>query len=211
MIISIGGNDISNGTNVECVEEKYDQLIQYIQKINQDCKVVICTACPRQDCDVSELNMILKSLSDEYSTLLVDMEDYFSNQDGIPVLRYYSKDKIHLSNAGIRRLLDAVEKSCVGLRLVEKFEMCVFNNRQVRNHTGNPRRSRPAKRPSTQPSNRQIKQQNMNRNYVGSNNAQSCVKCGLTNHSTFNCKHKGQIKCHSCGYLGHKQIRCPNK
>lgn len=211
VIISIGGNDISNGTNVEYVEEKYDQLIQYIQKINQDCKIVNCTACPRQDCNVSELNSILRSLSDEYSTHLVDMEEYFYNQDGTPTLRYYRKDKIHLSNAGIRRLLDAVEKSCDGLRLVENFEMCVFNNRRVGNRARNPHRSRPDKRQSTQPSNRQNNQQHRSRNYAASNRPQSCVKCGETNHSTFNCKHKEQIKCHSCGYLGHKQFRCPNK
>lgn len=203
VIISVGGNDISNGTNVEYVEEKYDQLILYIKNINQDCKVVICTACPRQDCNVSELNGILTSLSEEYNTNLVDMEKYFCDQNEIPTLRYYGKDKIHLSKPGIRRLLDAIEKSCDGLVLVENFELCAFI-------------SRPKGKPYLGLNSRRQAEQHKQwvpsgRNNKSNNKTQCCVKCGLTNHSTFNCLHKEQIKCHSCGFLGHKQYRCPSK
>lgn len=76
-IISVGGNDISNGPNVEYVEEKYDQLLQYIKNANTDLNVVLCTACPRQDCSVTDLNDIIKCPSDEYGAQLVEMEKYF--------------------------------------------------------------------------------------------------------------------------------------
>lgn len=101
MIISVGGNDIASGTNAKYVEEKYYQMIQCIKRVNQDCNIVICTPSPRQDCKVSELKGILKSLNDDYITDFIDMEERFCSQDGIPNLRYYGRGKIHLSNAGI--------------------------------------------------------------------------------------------------------------
>lgn len=206
VVISVGGNDLSNGSNVEYIEEKFDQLLLYIKKINPDCNVVICTACPRQDCVVTELNSILRSLSEEYCLQLVDMEKHFCDTDGIPVLRYYSKDKIHLSKSGIRRLLDAMEKSCDSLVLVDNFEQCVFGSRHNVKHTvhNNYRKQ------SVQNHQRRG-QVPSRRNFSANNKPRGCVKCGESNHSTFDCKHKDQIQCHSCGYFGHKQMRCPNK
>ena len=98
VIISVGGNNASNGSNIEYVEEKYDQLFQYIKKANSAVNIILCTASPRKNCLVTELNDI-KSLSEEHRTKLVDMENYFCD-DGNPVFRYYRKDKIHLSKSG---------------------------------------------------------------------------------------------------------------
>lgn len=206
IVISVGGNDLSKGSNVEYIEEKFDQLLLYIKKISPDCKVAICTVCPRQDCDVTELNGILRSLSEEYCLQVVDMEKHFCDSDGIPVLRYYSKDKIHLSKSGIRRLLDAMEKSCDSLVLVENFEQCVFGGRHSAKHN-----VQHNNRKHSVLSHHRREQIPSSRNFLANSKSQGCVKCGESNHSTFDCKHKDQIQCYSCGYFGHKQMRCPNK
>ena len=80
VIIYVGGNDVSNGSNVEYVEEKYDQLLQYIKDNNGDISITLCTVCPRKDADVTDLNEIVTALSEEYSTQLVEMEKYFCTE-----------------------------------------------------------------------------------------------------------------------------------
>lgn len=200
----MGGNDISKCSNLEYVEEKYDQLLIHIQAANPGCKVVMCTVCPPRDCNVSELNDILNHLSTEHNTQLVDMEKQFSSSDGNPTLRYYGKDRIHLSKPGVRRFLDSTEKGCDDLVLVDNFQLCVFGRpptSQVRPKQ-NQRRIGQSGRPEL-----------VNRRSVSStrDRLQKCVKCGERNHATFDCKHKEQTKCHSCSYFGHKQSKCSNK
>ena len=200
VLIYVVGNDVSNGSNVEYIENKYDQLLQYIKNENGDINIVICTICPRRDADVTELNDIIKALSNEYGAKLVEMEDYFC-KDGNPVIRYYDTDQIHLSKSGTRRLLDRIEKSVEGLILVDNYESCAYgrrpaNTRENRTSGGTGAHNQRQKS-SLHGSRRQSRT--------------SCVKCGETNHSTFQCKHKTQIKCHDCGFLGHKQSKCPNK
>ena len=46
VIIYVGGNDASSGTDVEYFEEKFDQVIQHIKESNNQCKIVLCTSCP---------------------------------------------------------------------------------------------------------------------------------------------------------------------
>ena len=38
-----------------------------------------------------------------------------------------------------------------------------------------------------------------------------CMKCGLTNHTTIDCHHKGQLLCYACNNYGHKDSICWNK
>lgn len=205
VVISVGGNDISNGSDIEYVEEKYNQLIQYIKTANSGIAIILCTASPRKDCLVSDLNDIIKSLSEAHCTKLVKMENYFCDIQGNPVPRYYSRDKIHLSKSGIRRLLDSIEKSVDNIALVENFEACIFDRRadKQRSQYINQRRG-----------DSQNQQRSVNYRVASGHRRstdQMCVKCGESNHATFDCKHKAQIKCYACGFLGHKQYRCPNQ
>ena len=204
VVIYVGGNDISNGSSVEFVESKYDQLLQYLKGANDEITITICTVCPRRDADVTDLNDILKTLGEEYNAHVVEVEDYFCT-DGHPVKRYFSNDQIHLSRSGIRRLLDCIEKSTERISLVDNYESCSYGRSPVKNKDNRRRRD-----------NRAESQQQKTRNLHASGGRDrrtntSCVKCGETNHPTFQCKHKTQIKCHDCGFLGHKQSKCPNK
>ena len=205
IIISVGGNDISNGSNLEYVEEKYDQLLRQIQAGNPDCQKVICTICPRQDCNTTEMNGLLRLLSIEHGATLVEMEKHFCGLDGNPTLRYYGKDNIHLSKSGVRRFLDAIEKTYENLKLVNNFDLCVFGKPVVHQNTSQNHQRKVSQ--TSRWGNRFIPR---NINPVR-DRTQKCDKCGETNHSTFDCKHKEQIKCYSCGFFGHKQLRCLNK
>ena len=42
------------------------------------------------------------------------------------------------------------------------------------------------------------------------NNAERCFKCGLTNHKTYQCRHKKQLQCYICKFYGHKDSVCWN-
>lgn len=156
---------------------------------------------------MTELNDIIKCLGEEYGAQLVEMDKYFCTPEGQPVLRYFGKDKIHLSKSGIRRLLDSMEKICGSGALVENFEQCVYGRSPRKQGFQQPKYQRPRSQPNR--GNRRMREHH-GQTKPNSKNHQSCVKCGESNHSTFDCKHRGQIKCHSCRFLGHKQSRCPN-
>lgn len=216
VILSVGGNDLANSRDPEYIEERFDQLFVQIRNRNPDCKIIVCTICPRTDCTVNELNTLLSSLCGEHGIQIVDMENFFCNVDGHPILRYYKTDKIHLSRSGIRRLLDSIEKTCSNTSLVDNYEHCAFGRAVGKQNTHGPSPQSGFKdqdqRSGWQRPQHRVQQRNQRRIQLsGQNRTQNCVKCGESNHSTFDCKHKEQIMCHSCGFYGHKQLRCPNQ
>ena len=206
VILSVGGNDVSNGAEIEWAEDNYDKLIQFIKNANSLITIILCTACPRRDCDVTELNDIIKSLSVEHRTKIVEMDKYFCNTDGNPVFRYYDKDRIHLSHAGIRRLLDSIEKSCDTVTLVDDFQRCVYGRPSGKHRGHNQNRDQQNKGQRAHRPQGNTRQPNSRKRLTH----RSCAKCGESNHATFECRHKTQIKCHLCGLLGHKQSKCPS-
>ena len=204
VVIYVGGNDVANGSQIECVENKYDELLQYIKSANGDINITLCMLCPCRDADVRELNDIIKTLGVEYSAHVVETENYFCT-NGNPGMRYYNNDQIHLSKSGIRRLLDCIEKSNKRISLVQNYESCSYNGRTPAKNSENKRQGSAGAQNQRQKSKPHVS--------GGQNRVTNtrCVKCGENNHSTFQCRHKTQIKCHDCGYLGHKQSKCPNK
>ena len=46
--------------------------------------------------------------------------------------------------------------------------------------------------------------------YNHSTPVQRCCKCGLTNHTTADCRHRRQLLCHECNFYGHKDSVCWN-
>ena len=105
IILYIGGNNASNGTESEYFEEKYDQLICYIKESNKDCKILSVNSCPRGDTDVSPIKDIISELAEQHEIVLVDAYKAFYNKKRQLAQNYYSSDNIHLSDSGVKRLV----------------------------------------------------------------------------------------------------------
>lgn len=196
IIIYVGGNNASKGTDTEYFEEKYDQLLDHIKKKNNNCEVLLVNSCPRGDTDTAEVNSIIHSLAEEYHMTFVDAYLAFHNKHGEVIERYYSKDSIHLSTSGIKRLLGTINSF---VEIVQNFDQCGFLRRQGKG------------RPAT--THQRGAGLNVRSQSTRANNRRKlrCNKCGETNHTTIQCRHSDRIQCHHCGYSGHKSKRCLNK
>lgn len=147
---------------------------------NPACELYLCTACPRGDCDVTDANEVIMRLCVINNLTLIDSNSDFYDKKG--KLRYHfyrPRDNIHLARSGTKRLLGSIN---IHLDIVENFEECVFplsrTTQSQRYHTT---------QDSTEIAARE-----------------RCLKCGLTNHITLNCRHKQQVQCFKCHYYGHK-------
>ncbi|MEW8544960.1 MAG: GDSL-type esterase/lipase family protein, partial [Candidatus Thiodiazotropha sp.] len=189
-IIYVGGNNASNRTDIEYFQEKYEQLLLHIKQ-NSQCKILLVNSCPRGDTDISEVNEVIRGLSEDHEVELVDVNDAFFNKKGELIRRYYSWDSIHLSDSGVKRLVGTINNR---VNIVQDFSWCVFTGKQ---------RSRPLTG--------RIQQMHNSRQRHITKTKTLCTKCGEANHETKDCKHAEQLKCHLCGYYGHKSRRCGNQ
>ena len=62
VIICIGSNDASSGSDLAYFEELYEQVIQYIKQSNDKCQIFLCNICPRADTCVGDINGIIQRL-----------------------------------------------------------------------------------------------------------------------------------------------------
>lgn len=192
IILYIGGNNASNKTDCEYFEEKYDQLIYFIKERNKDCKIVLVNSCPRGDTDVSQINEAISGLADQHEIMLVDAYKAFFNKKRQLAENYYSWDKIHLSDSGVKRLVGTISHQ---LDIVDNYSRLVFNKRKQTMRGPTPHGQN---RPTTQ-------------GWQSKGKKQPCSKCGESNHETKDCRHVAPLQCHKCGYFGHKSRRCqPN-
>ena len=207
IIIYVGGNDASSGTDIEYFEELYDQVIQNIKQVNSTCQIFLCNAAPRGDTDTTDVNMVIDRLCQEHNITLLDINKAFYDKQGIVVERYYGDDLIHLSASGVKRLLGEVDKQ---INIVENFENSVFKS-HYQKKSGN-RRVNPTRKwkPHGSPRNSRTHKNHKNR-ITNNGSAVPCYKCGETNHETREYRHKGQVQCDDCGFKGHKSRRCLNK
>ena len=137
-IIYVGGNDCSNNTNIDAFVDNYDQLISIIKTSNPSCKIYMCEIAPRGDVDVSEFNgsldKLLKHWDHQNVYRISNTHGYFLDKNYVPTKRYYSNDGIHLSHSGVKRLLDAMDKS---VKIVVDYELCVFSSFKKHKQNGN--------------------------------------------------------------------------
>lgn len=203
IIIFVGGNDASNGTDIEYFEELYEQVILNLKKDNEACQIYLCNMSPRSDTDTFEVNQVIHRLCQEHSLTMVDVNKAFHDKQGKVIERYYDGDLIHLSTSGVKRLLGEIDRE---INIVENFDNCSFNRRYQK-------RGRVQKGSSQSSANgpRRRRRPTLNRVTNSSNTRVACYKCGETNHETIQCRHKEQLKCHDCGYFGHKSGWCLNE
>ena len=189
IILYIGGNNASNGTESEYFEEKYDQLICYIKERNEDCKILSVNSCPRGDTDVSPINDIISELAEQHELVLVDAYKAFYNKKRQLAQNYYSSDNIHLSDSGVKRLVGTISNQ---LDIVDNYSNLVFSGKKQKRRSSQHGQNRPTTSRVQQPNG--IKP--------------PCAKCGERNHQTKDCRHATPLQCHNCGYYGHKSRRC---
>ena len=105
IVLYIGGNNASEGTDLELFEELYDQLLNYIHKQNQSCQVVLSEMAPRGDCDVLDINEVIQRLASEWKCDIVYNYMSFLDDEGQVMQHLFGKiDKIHLSTKGVEKL-----------------------------------------------------------------------------------------------------------
>lgn len=129
VIIYVGGTDASHGTDTEYFEDKYDQLLRYICQKNRLCNVMLVNICQRRDVDIAEINNVVYRLSQVYSMQLVNAGHAFHNKHGEIIYRYYSRDSIHLTHSGIKRLLGTLNNYA---EIVKNFDQCFYNRQGKR-------------------------------------------------------------------------------
>ena len=121
---------MTNGTDIDLLEEKYDHLLSYIKQQNSTCKVILCNLCPRTDVDdfkLCELNGIILSLAKEYGHTGADMYSAFHEKDGNACERIYQNDWIHVNSSDMEsfmRVLHDIEY------IAEDFDQCFYQKSQ---------------------------------------------------------------------------------
>ena len=60
--------------------------------------------------------------------LIKESANFFCGKDGMPTARYFAPGGIHLSNSGIKRLLQAIDSRI----LIDDFDQCIYKSNRIR-------------------------------------------------------------------------------
>ena len=101
---------------------------------NPDCELYMCNISTPGNADVRHYNACIAQLATYREkhkvTLIKDSESFFYGRDGLPTIRYFGDDGIHLTNSGIKRLLHAIDSK---IHIDSDFELCTYNSRGSEN------------------------------------------------------------------------------
>ena len=97
VIIFVGGNDASIGSDTEYFEERYEQVIQYLKQVYSLCKIYLCNVCPRSDTDISDVNEAIHRICQHNGIHVIDLNEAFYDKHGAIIGRYNADDSIHFS------------------------------------------------------------------------------------------------------------------
>ena len=121
IIVYVGGNNV-NKMSGECFHQKYSALVDKIKTNAPRSEILLCELVPRADVDVTEFNMLIYDVATNSNLSCIELYTAFLKQ-GYQLDRYYSKDGIHLSFSGIKRLLGGINKD---VAIVADFNRCTY-------------------------------------------------------------------------------------
>ena len=214
IIIYVSGNDAAQNRDTEYIEEKYEQLISFIKSKNPTVTIFLCNVCPRGDTSVTDVNELIKRQSAVHETVFIDTcKNFYNKHEQLKSHFYKPRDNIHLSSSGVRGLLGAI---CQHINIVDSFKYCAYGP-TAQGKTRTPHSKQPYhKNGRFQPQQKKgIPHAFFPRNDNGReeqfpSQGDRCFKCGLTNHKTYECRHKNQLQCYICRFYGHKDSVCWN-
>ena len=182
VILHIGGNDTANGTGTRAIEDKYDELIRLIKCNNSACRVILCTVVPRGDVDVRPINDCIQRLGKHWKNQQVEVASEchtFFFADGQLSARFFNQDGIHLTNPGVKRLLDAINRH---FTIVADFDTCVFGTMRPSNFQRRPGGMRQG----------QAGQHRMRNGGFGGFGRFRCYGCNGTGHKVADCWYRNK-------------------
>ena len=104
IIVCVGGNDSSSGTDAHMFEKKYDELVGGIRTANNDCTIYLCKVVPRGDVDVTRINASIVNVANNWRMqqvkIVASTNEMFFGPNGLPCGRYFDTDGIHMSHSG---------------------------------------------------------------------------------------------------------------
>ena len=206
IITQIGGNDLTkDGATVESVSADYEVMVTETKEKFPEAKVIVSGLPPRFSDDnirlkVKDLNMSLKSWSEQNQIKFIDNEEQFELRSGAVDSSAYvmtgDMPCLHLNRRGSIRLLENIQKHVPGLRLS--------------NSINEPQKKSYAEVLSKSPTKYQRNQRQGRESYYWENHstARGCYNCGEGNHTVSQCKYDQKLPCFQCRKLGHKQKFC---
>ena len=188
IIVCVGGNDSSSGTDAHMFEKKYDELVGGIRTANNDCTIYLCKVVPRGDVDVTRINASIENVANNWRMqqvmIVASTNEMFFGPNGLPCGRYYDTDGIHMSHSGTKRLIHAINKHVL---VAHDFQFCVFRGQQQ--SWGNRRRPSPGHYQGSNSRAVQYGRGNRDSRFKGqwTNQRRTCFACSMPGHVVAEC------------------------
>ena len=155
---------------------------------------------PRCDVDVRECNLNIENIASKYSLRFIEIFSGFLKR-GNQIERFYSRDNIHLSFSGIKRLLDKINTE---VEIVTDFNTCTFQRRFQGNLNTNGFTARSDINAKTQRLSNNYQRSPMNDkwrpsttsgqvSYSNGNVLPPCAICMKSNHATQDCRFQSNV------------------
>ena len=113
--------------HVQAFQDKDNELISFIKNANVSCTVYLGKILPRGDVDVTEFNRSIQRVEENWAKNHVqyidDTHNLFVWRNGLPWKHYNTNDGVHLSNSGVKTLLDAIYRH---VHIAKDFQSCVY-------------------------------------------------------------------------------------
>ena len=122
ILIHVGTNDV-NSLNISAYEANMRLVIEKIRLVNPSCTVILSSVLPRlvdfrlTNLKVTSFNEKLKDLANSFNNVkyMACEKSFFDRTYGRPISALFSKDKLHLSVAGLNKIYSFIANTLAHL------------------------------------------------------------------------------------------------